>query len=261
MKVKRFSRIGRLGSGLKKAMKYGAKGALYGGVLAPGNVLAFTTGHKKLAAGLTGAGALIGAGIGSKLGWDEGVSSYDHQEKMKNDPGYKEKYEKERRDTILKNIKQSEAEDLGYLSYFDYNSWSKIKEAPKDFLKYVKFYKNIWSKKIKPWYSSMDIESLDEYFIPEFKEFFPIPNDSKISEDWLKEDQEYLCLATFNDAGDDGWLCYNPIDKRYGVDLPDTNLSLKEILLDNLKHKESYYHLSPQQKRLVNEFKTKILSL
>ena len=70
-----------------------------------------------------------------------------------------------------------------------------------------------------------------------------------------------LCLATFNNAGDDGWLVYNPKDKKYGVDLPNTNLSLKEILLKNVKHKEEYYDLSPQQKRIVNEFKTKIKSL
>jgi hypothetical protein len=181
---------------------------------------------------------------------------------MKNYPEYREKFEREKRETILKNIKHSEAEDLGYLSYFDYNSWSKVKEAPKDFLKYVKFYKNIWAKKIKPWYSSMDIESLDEYSIPEFKEFFPIPFDPKYASEWLKDDPEWLCLATFNDAGDDGWLCYDLETEMYGIDLHDDGKSLKEVLLDYIKrHHDLVDSLSKEQERIIDEFKTKISSL
>lgn len=256
-KIKRFSTLGRFGAGLKGAAKTGIKGALYGGVLAPGNGLALVTGHGKIAAGLTGVGALVGAGIGSKFGWEEGVSSYDYN----NDPEYRKNRDKEERELIMKQIKESEEEDLIFSKSFKYSSWVKVKEAPKEFLDYVKFYENIWSKKIKTWYKSMDLKGLEPYPIPEFKEFFPIPYNSETSEKWLKEDQEYLCLATFNSAGDDGWLCYNPIDKRYGVDLPDETESIKEVLLRNLKHRDSYYHLSPQQKRLVSEFKTKILSL
>lgn len=261
MKIKRFSKIGRFGSGLKKAIKYGAKGALYGGVLAPGNIWAFRKGHKKIAAGLTGVGALVGAGVGSKWGWEDGVSAYDY----KNDPEYRKKREKEEKEAIIKNIKRLEEEDLVLSESFKYSSWVKVKEAPKEFLDYVKFYENTWSKKIKLWYKSMDSDNLESYYIPDFKGFFPIPYDSKISEEWFKGDSDQegacLCLATFNSAGDDGWLVYDPKYKKYGVDLPDTNFSLKEILLRHVKSKEKYYSLSSQQKRIVNEFETKIKSL
>ena len=262
MIIKRFSKIGRFSSGLKTAMKYGAKGALYGGVLVPGNIWAFRKGHKKVAAGLTGVGALLGAGIGSKWGWEDGVNAYDYN----NDPEYRKKREEEEKEAIIGTIERFKGEDLVLSGSFKYSSWVKVKEAPKEFLDYVKFYENTWSRKIKLWYESMDPNKLESYYnIPEFKEFFPIPYDSKTSEEWLREDPDpglpCLCLATFNSAGDDGWLCYNPKDKRYGIDLPNTNLSLKEILLKNIKHKEEYYDLSPQQKRLVNEFKTKIKQL
>ena len=262
-RIKRFSTLGRLGFGLKGAIKSGAKGAMWGGILAPGNGIAYATGNKKIAAGITGVGALVGAGIGSKLGWDSATSSYDHQEKMKNDPKYKEKFEKDQRESLLKNIKQSESEDLNYISFFDYKSWLNVKEAPKDFLEYVKFYDNIWSKKVKIWYSSMNLDSLDNYSIPEFKEFFPIPYDPKYASEWLKSSPDWLCLATFNDAGDDGWLCYNPESGQYGIDLPNNGKSLKKVLLDYLNRHLTWRdeHLSKEQKRLVAEFKNKIKSI
>jgi hypothetical protein len=108
----------------------------------------------------------------------------------------------------------------------------------------------------------MDIDSLDRYSVPEFKEFFPIPYDPKYASEWLKDSPDWLCLATFNDAGDDGWLCYDLETEMYGIDLHDDGKSLKEVLLDYIKrHHDLVDSLSKEQERIIDEFKTKISSL
>lgn len=263
-KIKRFSKSGKIWAGTKQAIRTGAKGAFWGGVLAPGNGIAYMTGHKKVAAGLTGAGALIGAGIGAKLGYNSGVTEY----RLKNDPEYKIELQKKNLEDLKKNLKPSKDSDLASVKEFDYLSWKKFLEGidntPKEFLSYIKFYKDIWSKNIDKWYSSMDLDSLAEFnygFVPEFKEFFPIPIPSNVSKDWSVEDEEDICLATYNNVGDDGFLYYRPKYKEYYIDYAPEGKgsSLEKILTVKVDYEKEY--LSKDQLNLISEFNRRIKSL
>ena len=248
---------GRFWAGSKGALKGAGKGALIGVALMPGKLRALKKEKYKLAGGLAIAGATIGAGIGGRSGWKSGTSQweYDH------DPKVKERVNKERTNRIKTAIENNKGFDKMSVSEFDYSSWKSLEKklnVPAEFLKYVKFYKDIWSKKIDLWYSSMDLDKIDDaYEVPEFKEYFPIPIDPRQAEDWYEED--YLCLATYNDAGDDGYLCYDPEDKTYGVDSPRHSDSLKKILINDTNKLDTT--LSNKQIELIKEFNNKINSI
>lgn len=261
LRNKEFSKFGRFMAGTKGAVKKGAKGALWGSVLVPGNGLALICNKPKLALGITAAGAAIGAGIGGKLGWKEGINQYRYD----NDPEYRKEVDKEREEQQQKMILNLRKEDEFIVASFRYQSWKKlndkIKVIPTEFLNYVKFYDTIWHKKVNPWYDAMD-PKLDLWDIPQFKEVFPVPIESELTEEWYKNDDlDFLCLATVNSAGDDGYLCYDPESKEYGWDMPGNSKSLKEILLNNVKRYEQDDCFTPAQKKLVSEFKNKIKTL
>jgi len=148
--------------------------------------------------------------------------------------------------------------------------WNKEKENlkkeinfPDEFLKYVKFYKNVWSKKLDLWYSKGNPKEI--YDIVEFKEVFPIPMGAYLAKEWYENDKAYdlkdemIFLATNNDAGDDGFLCFSINSKTYGWDGPGKYKSLKDILLSNLD--KDWIEVTKEQEKLVNEFKNKIKSL
>ena len=248
---------GRFWAGSKGALKGAGKGALIGLALMPGKLRALKKEKYKLAGGLAIAGATIGAGIGGRSGWKSGTSQweYDH------DPKVKERVNEERTSRIKTEIENNKGFDKMSVSEFDYSSWKSLEKklnVPAEFLKYVKFYKDIWSKKIDLWYSSMDLNKIDDaYEVPEFKEYFPIPIDPRQAESWYEED--YLCLATYNDAGDDGYLCYDPEDKTYGVDSPRYSDSLKKILINDTNKLDTT--LSNKQIELIKEFNSKINSI
>ena len=247
-------------SSLGGAVKGAGKGALIGAVVMPGWKLAVLTRKYKLAAGIAGTGALIGAGIGAKSGWNSGKSKweYDH------DPKVRERIDKERSERIKEAIENNREFDETLAKSLNYSSWQALAKkipVPAEFLKYVKFYKDIWSKKISLWYSSMDLEKInDAYEVPEFKRYFPIPIDPKTVEDWwnMEDDDELLCLclATYNEAGDDGWLCYSPNTEKYGIDSSDHSESLKKILTVNPK--KLYNTISDKQLEIIREFNNKI---
>ena len=262
LRQKEYGSIGRTWAGIKGAAKKMPKGALIGGIAVPFNGLAYLAKKKKLAAGITAVGATIGAGIGAKMGYDEGVSKYEYD----HNPEYRAKIDKETKERIEKSIKTLKNEDNFYVSDFDYKSWlslSKELQVPQEFLNYVKFYDSVWSRKVDLWYSDMMKDKFDDYYdIPEFKSFFPVPIDPELTKEWTEYDEGDLCLATVNSAGDDGWLYYNKDHANsYGWDSPGDSKSLKEILLKNIKHEEEDAFLSKTQIRLVNEFKNKINSL
>ena len=250
-------------SSLGGAIKGAGKGALWGAVLAPGKIIAAKHDKWGLAAGIAGTGALIGAGIGAKSGWNSGKSKweYDH------DPKVRERIDKEKSERIKEAVENSRGFDETLAKNLNYSSWQALAKkipVPAEFLKYVKFYKDIWSKKISLWYSSMDLEKIDDaYEVPEFKQYFPIPIDPKTVEDWwnMEDDDELLCLclATYNEAGDDGWLCYSPNTEKYGIDSPDYSESLKKIL--TVDPKKLYNTLSDKQAEMIREFNNKINTL
>ena len=247
-------------SSLGGAIKGAGKGALWGAVLAPGKIIAAKHDKWKLAAGIAGAGALIGAGIGAKSGWNSGKSKweYDH------DPKVKERVDKEKSERIKEAVENNRGFDEMLAKNLNYSSWQALAKkipVPAEFLKYVKFYKDIWSKKISLWYSSMDLEKIDDaYEVPEFKAYFPIPIDPKTTEDWwnMEDDDEFrtLCLATYNEAGDDGWLCYSPDTEKYGIDSPDYFESLKKTLIIGPKKLDNT--ISDKQLSMIREFNNKI---
>ncbi len=256
---------GRFWAGTKGALKGARKGALWGAALAPGKIIAAGHNKWKLAAGITGAGALVGAGIGAKSGWKSGINDY----KYNNDPEYKAKVDKENRERTLKALEHAKGTDKLFISEMNYQGWinlSKKLPVPEEFMKYLKFYSTQWAKKVDLWYSSM-VSDLNNYMIPEFKNLFPIPVDPRDSEEWYEDgldiEEKYLCLATINDAGDDGWLYYDVETEEYGWDSPGGYSSLKKLMLEHLDSEEKIYkgRLSDIQKKLIEEFKNKIKAL
>jgi len=247
-------------SSLGGAVKGAGYGAGIGAAVMPGWKLAALAGKYKLAAGIAGTGALIGGIAGAKSGWDSGKSKweYDH------DPKVRERIDKEKSKRIKKAIENNREFDEALAKNLNYSSWQALAKkipVPAEFLKYVRFYKDIWSKKIGLWYSSMDQEKIDDaYEVPEFKQYFPIPIDPKTVENWwnMEDDDELLCLclATYNEAGDDGWLCYSPNTEKYGVDTPDYSESLKKTLMVDLKKLDDT--LSDKQIEMIKKFNNKI---
>lgn len=259
-KEKEFSTAGREWAGFKNGMKGALKGAKWGAILAPGNLIAAGLGHPKTALGITAAGSLVGGGIGFKLGRDSGISEY----KYKNDPEYKEKVDKEKEEECKKNIKYSLEQDLIMANEFSYREWSKLAEElkktgkiiPKELLDYIKFYETTWKKNIKLWYDN--VETIDQFEVVEFKEIFPLPISSKTAKEWLQDDDtEDLYILTINDAGDDGWGCYNFKTKGYGWDgasYGKIDTSLKKFISNHTKWFRNDYPLSKTQKELTEKF-------
>lgn len=256
----------RFWMGTREALKGAGKGAVYGAVLAPGKIIAHKKGKNKLALGIAGTGAVIGGVIGGRLGYKKGVYNYD----LENNPEVMKK-EREKLKEFLdseKSIIKADVKD------FDINSWRMLKkkiDVPEIFLKYVSFYKNTWSKKIDLWYNSIqdgDFKSPDDYFSNgvDFKKVFPVPISAKDSEyfhniDEKESGERYLVLCTVNEAGDDGWLTLNLETGKYGWDYDDYEKSLSKLLLKHLEDLEKWGSFNQEQKKLVQEFKTKIINL
>lgn len=259
-KLKKFSTAGREWAGFKGGMKGALKGAKWGAILAPGNLIAAGLGHPKTALGITAAGSLVGGGIGFKLGRDSGISEY----KYKNDPEYKEKIDKEKEEECKKKIKYSLEQDLMMANEFSYKEWAKLAEElkktgriiPKELLNYIKFYETTWKRNIKLWYDN--VETIDQFEVVEFKEIFPLPISSKVAKEWIKDDDsEDLYILTINDAGDDGWGCYNFKTKGYGWDgasYGKIDTSLKKFISNHTKRFRNDYPLSKTQKELTEKF-------
>ncbi len=265
LRQSQFSRSGEIWAGTKGALRKGGKGALIGAVLMPGKISAISKDKYKLALGLAGAGAVIGGTLGAVSGYKKGVDKY----KYKNDPEYRAKVDKEKQEEFEKTLKLFKEKDSKWISEFDYSSWlnlSKTLDIPQDFLKYVKFYKNTWAKKLDLWYASMDKKRIDEAWrIPKFIDCFPTPISAKLCEKWFGYEDlgelADLCLATVSDSGDDNFLVYNPEYKVYGFDVTDGKgeKSLKKTIYDFLKYLEQDWdELSKTQRQLIKEFKSGI---
>ena len=253
-KEKEFSTAGREWAGFKGGMKGALKGAKWGAILAPGNLIAAGLGHPKTALGITAAGSLVGGGIGFKLGRDSGISEY----KYKNDPEYKEKVDKEKEKYYLEDLKSSQKSDEFEAWDFNIKDWKDFSDSlglPPEILKYIKFYES-WRKNIKFWYSKALPGKDCDYWVAEFRSFFPIPIPAKIVKEWYETDKKYhsITFLTNNDAGDDGYVCYDLETKLYGWDIPNDTPSLKTLLQDHTKRMKEIHELSREQENLVNKF-------
>ena len=163
-----------------------------------------------------------------------------------------------------KKIKHSLDQDLMMADEFSYKEWCKLAEElkktgkiiPKELLDYIKFYETIWKKNIKLWYDN--VETTDRFEVVEFKKIFPLPISSKVAKEWLQyDDSEDLYILTVNDAGDDGWGCYNFKTKGYGWDgasYGEIDTSFKKFISDNTKWLRDDYPLSKTQKELTEKF-------
>ena len=256
-KLKKFSTAGREWAGFKGGMKGALKGAKWGAILAPGNLIAAGLGHPKTALGITAAGSLVGGGIGFKLGRDSGISEY----KYKNDPEYKKKVDKEKEEEYLKDLKSSQKSDEFEAWDFNIKDWKDFSDSlglPPEILKYIKFYES-WRKNIKLWYSKALPGKDCNYWAVEFRSLFPIPIPAKIVKEWYETDKKYhsITFLTYNDAGDDGYVCYDLDTKLYGIDLPNETNSLKDLLVKNIDRIMKYESnsLSQENIKMIQDFK------
>lgn len=256
-KEKEFSTAGREWAGFKGGMKGALKGAKWGAILAPGNLIAAGLGHPKTALGITAAGSLVGGGIGFKLGRDSGISEY----KYKNDPEYKKKVDKEKEKYYLEDLKSSQKSDEFEAWDFNIKDWKDFSDSlglPPEILKYIKFYES-WRKNIKLWYSKALPGKDCDYWVAEFRSFFPIPIPAKIVKEWYETDKKHhsITFLTYNDAGDDGYVCYDLDTKLYGIDLPNETNSLKDLLVKNIDRIMKYESnsLSQENIKMIQDFK------
>ena len=235
-------------------MKGALTGAKWGAILAPGNLTAAAFGKKKLALGLTGAGAAVGAYIGGKNGYKNAVNSW----KYENDPEYAKKVDRENKKLYNENLKVAKHISYGLASDFNTSSWTKFStkyDLPKEILKYIKFYDSWWSKNIDDWYNNL-IFSRD-IFCPEFHEYFPVPIRADLIDNWMDINNNEIYFLNLNTAGDDGYICYDLNKKLYGIDLPNDTKSLKDLLNKNLdcNMKHDMNSLSPDNIRIIQDFK------
>lgn len=249
---------GKTWEGVKGGMKGALQGAKWGAILAPGNLTAAAFGKKKLALGLTGAGAAVGAYIGGKNGYNNAVNSW----KYKNDPEYAKKVDKENKELFNKNRETSKQVSYYLASNFDVKDWLKLSSKynlPKEILKYIKFYNSWWLKNVDDWYDNLIYSG--DIFCPEFHEYFPAPIKAKMVDEWMDIDNnKEIYLLTMNQAGDDGYICYDLNKKIYGIDLPNDTNSLKDLINKNLDRnmKHDINSLSPENIKIIQDFKKHI---
>lgn len=214
----------RFTTGLKGALKGGYRGAAIGSFLAPGNLLALATGHKKIAAGITAGGALLGAGIGGKIGWDSNVSRYDYEHET--DP-VKLKEREEKRKRYLSNLIDAIKQDDNYFCNRSISSilddYKKLEnkyniEFPQDWYKYCKFIVNFYKKNYKLWYdaeSNTYKSKKDPYLDNWFSKIFLFPNTDE--EEYYQE--ENMMRIGGNIAFDHTWLYWDFNKKIYSFPL------------------------------------------
>lgn len=244
--------------GVKGGMKGALQGAKWGAILAPGNLTAAAFGKKKLALGLTGAGAAVGAYIGGKNGYNNAVNSW----KYKNDPEYAKKVDKENKKLFNENRETDRQISYSLASNFNVKDWLKLSSKynlPKEILKYIKFYNSWWLENVDDWYDNLIYSG--DIFCPEFHEYFPAPIKAKMVDEWMDIDNnEEIYLLTINQAGDDGYICYDLNKKIYGIDLPNDTNSLKDLINKNLDRnmKHDINSLSPENIKIIQDFKRHI---
>lgn len=96
-RIKRFSQLGRTWHGIKGAAKTAGYGAIAGGLLsAPLAGLAALCGKNKAALIIAGIGAGLGGGALAAVGYSNAVSEYDYDQKLKNDPKFRDFWDEEK---------------------------------------------------------------------------------------------------------------------------------------------------------------------
>ena len=286
IKLKRFSKIGRTWSGIKGSIKPALNGALIGGALAPGNLLTLVLGHKKVAAGLTGAGALLGASLGGKMGWDNGVRKYDIDQKLKTAEGRQELLSETRKDlkesavTSMNAAKQNIDDFKISENYIKlYKNWFAKRDLilPKEITSFILGCSKFFNKRnIASFYNDYisnpekfitEKDILDHrlyYLFPKFFNVFPYP----LKPDYLSDCEDDLGGDWKIQIGDmydsDDGIFYNVKENNYcTVDTVYRGFgkSLKEILEDHLKFYETNWDVdyTPAQKRVFENYRKLVI--
>ena len=215
IKRKLFS-FKRTMAGIKGGLKYVPKGMKIGAIVAPGNGIAYLAGKKKLAAGITAAGALTGGGLGYMLGRKEALDKYDYDYKMQNDPEFRAAKEKEEKE---------ELEKIRNTKYPGFPSVSHFKEGERKYnvkfdpviYRYFGWLKKFYEKNWSRWYKSIDSNS--DYF--NFSYIFLLPAD----EEYAFMDIEYnntpdfMLLCDPICGSDHQWLYYHSDEGYYNFPL------------------------------------------
>lgn len=211
----------RFNAGIKGAVNGAKNGVVIGSILAPGNLISYATGHKKLAAGLTIGGALLGAGIGGKLGWQKSVNRYDYNHET--DPVKLKEREEQNKKWISDQIDIIKRDDNYFYNQSAFNiieDYKKLENKynikfPQDWYKYCKFIINFYKKNYKLWYNaeSNTYKSKEKPYLDiKFSEIFPFPNTNE--EDFSQRDETMMIGGNLNNT-DHTWLFWDFNKKIY----------------------------------------------
>lgn len=209
-------------------------------------------------------GAGVGLGFLMYLGYEEGIKTYEYNEKLKNDPEFKKK-ELEKEKTELKKYLSNK------LNYSIPNSGSIINTLRKaekncnisfkdDLFKYIKFYESFYKKYYKSWYnvykdctSLRDIEIEFSYIFPE-----PVFDYDSLVEEINSSDKECVRVLGSLEYSDHGYLFYHFKENIYSFDLGhgyDSN-SISDCVEKRCKEFKHFYDLDKVDKNYINIVKT-----
>lgn len=224
-----YSRWKRFKAGMKDTIKPAILGAELGAVLAPGNLTALVLKKKKLAAGLTLAGAGIGAIIGARHGYLNEVENYDY--KHETDPRkLEERFEENKkllkdqlkRLSVLRNVSPSP------------QSWKKLEKDynikfSADLYKYDRLVCEFYRREIPKLIESLKTvkpEIINTTYLYNLSnviiEMFILldPQVAKQELDSLDQDNfEKSIIISIQQSNDHDWLFYNLNDDSYNFPL------------------------------------------
>ena len=243
IRSKQFSLGGKIMAGTKTASKWGLGGAatgfIGGAALSKGRY-----GKKALVRPLIGAG--IGFGVGSYLGFKEGVRKYNYENRSPEEKAKeREKIKKDLQVFVKQQLKAypSEGIDVSKITTgFKTLGKENNIEFKEDWYKYIKMYDSFCRKYYKEWYTYLP--ELNNIYSPNnisFTYIFPCP-DIETAEEEIKNSTDkhgnmYPIVITLPSDSDHSWLFYDPNRKIYsfecgfGHDSP----KLKETLINFTK--------------------------
>ena len=191
LRNKEFSTSSRIWAGTKGALRGGARGAAMGALISPLYAYpVFNKGKNKLATGLVGGSALIGAGLGAAKGWNSAVKDYDKNANAKN-------YTCPSINDLPGNIK---SELLGVE-----RAWKKTQtqELLQELMS--SFFGGDDVVPFTPYVDKKDVKSIFEDFVKRALIFSDFPEDTLM----------YPLMCGCDSYGEESILCYNITTKKF----------------------------------------------
>lgn len=270
-KVKRFSQLGRTWHGIKGAAKTAGYGAAVGGIIsAPLAGLAALCGKNKAALIIAGIGAGLGGGAMAAVGYSNAVKEYDYDQKLKNDPKFRDKEMRKNKmelDKFIKNECVPHCNSSSDIKFFQSIEEEFRMKFNSDLYKYIEFYDKFESKYRKVWAEAWrSLDNLNQIDI-KFNYIFPEPNPEaayeSISE--TSNNEEPFMIAGSYENSDHSYLFFNPMIREYSFEMggghDSTSISetvskfSKVWLADLTKIKdEKVRAVAEVHNRIINEF-------